>query len=121
MRTNFSRCPRYNVLEENDPAGFRSKACLQAKVEANVDTFEIPKHSPQLNLCDCWLWKVINTKMRETESAFADTKKETREQILRRLKRAAMNLDSDTIEEAVGNMRRRCQDLRKAKGGQIEG
>ena len=79
MRKHCSRCTRYKVLEENDPAGFRSKAGAQAKVEANVDTFEIPKHSPQLNMCDCWLWKAVDTKMHETESALADTKKETRE------------------------------------------
>ena len=121
LSETYPRRTRYNVLEDNDPAGFRSKAGLQANVEAKIDTFEIPKHSPQLNLCDYWLWKAVNTKMRETERAFADDKKETREQFLRRLKRAAMSLDSDAIEEAVGSMKRRCQDLRKAKGGQIEG
>ena len=112
---------RYNVLEDNDPAGFRSKAGLQAKVEAKIDTFEIPKHSPQLNLCDYWLWKAVNTKMREAEGTFADTKRETREEFLRRLRRVAMSLGSHEIENAVGSMKRRCQDLRKAKGGQIEG
>ena len=75
---------RYNVLEDNDPAGFRSKAGLQAKAEAKIDTFRIPRHSPQLNVCDYWLWKAVNTKMHATERKFGSAKKETRSTFLGR-------------------------------------
>ena len=121
LRETYPRCSRYSVLEDNDPAGFRSKAGLQAKVEAGIVTFEIPKHSPQLNLCDYWLWKAVNVKMREAEKKFDATKRETRRAYLARLKRTAMSFSSDEIIEAQQSMKRRCRDLVKAKGGQIPG
>ena len=94
---------------------------MQAKVDAKIDTFDILKRSPQLNLCDYWLWKAVNNKMRETERGWADGKKEDRDAYIRRLKRTAMGLSSDEIDKAVGSMKRRSQDLFDAKGGQIEG
>ena len=121
LQETYPHCRRYNVLEDNDPAGFRSKAGLQAKVDAKIDTFRIPKHSPQLNLCDYWLWKAVNTKMRATEKPWADGKKETRDAYLRRLKRSAQSLTKEEINHAAGSMKRRCLDLVAAKGGQIEG
>jgi IS1 family transposase len=74
-----------------------------------------------LNLCDYWLWKAVNTKMRATEKPWADGKKETRDAYLRRLKRSAQSLTKEEINHAAGSMKRRCLDLVAAKGGQIEG
>ena len=121
LRKVYPHRARYNVLEDNDPAGFRSKAGLQAKAEAKIDTFRIPRHSPQLNLCDYWLWKAVNTKMRTAERKFGSAKKETRSAFLGRLKRTATSLSVVEIDDALGSMKRRCKDLLKAKGGQIEG
>ena len=94
---------------------------MQAKVDSKIDVFEIPKRSPQLNLCDYWLWKAVNKRMRETEQGWAEGRKESREAYLRRLKRTAQSLTSDEINEATGSMKRRSQALYDAKGGQIEG
>ena len=55
LRKTYPHRAWYNVLEDNDPTGFRSKKGMQAKVEAKIHTFQIPKHSPQLNLCDYFL------------------------------------------------------------------
>ena len=121
LQETYPHRSRYNVLEDNDPAGFRSKAGMQAKADAKIDTFRIPKHSPQLNLCDYWLWKEVNAKMREAEKSWPAGKRETRVAYLRRLKRSAQSLTAEEIDHAVGSMKRRCMDLVKAKGGQIEG
>ena len=121
LQENYPEYVRYNVLEDNDPAGFRSKSGLRAKAEAKIDTFAIPKHSPQLNLYDYWLWKAVATKMRAAERKFAIDRKESRNAYLGRLKRTALCLSKEEVVEAMGSMKRRCQDLRKAKGGQIEG
>ena len=59
--------------------------------------------------------------MRAAERKFGPTKKETRDAFLARLKRTAMSLDAAEIDKALESMKRRCQDLLKAKGGQIEG
>ena len=59
LRAAYPSRSHYNVLEDNDPTGFRSKAGLAAKKSARIDTFEIPKRSPQLNLCDYWLWSEV--------------------------------------------------------------
>ena len=109
------------MLEDNDPTGYRSKLGVQAKIDSKIDVFEIPKRSPQLNLCDYWLWKAVNKKMREKERAWSADKREDRDAYLRRLKRTAQSLTSEEIDEAIGSMKRRSQALYDAKGGQIEG
>ena len=111
---------RFRVLEDNDPS-FRCKKAQQAKADCNIDKFAIPGHSPQLNLCDYWLWKQVNKTMREQERNWPADKLEGRDAYLRRLKRTAMNLPEDEINDAVGSMKRRSEDLKAAKGGQIEG
>ena len=121
LQETYPNRTRFNVLEDNDPAGFKSKIGMKAKVDAKIDTFEIPKRSPQLNLCDYWLWKQINCKMRETERSWPTTRKENRDAYLRRLRRTAMGLTEEEVNTAVGSMKRRSEDLFKAKGMQIEG
>ena len=112
---------RFRVLEDNDPSGFKSRKGIAAKARAGIETFDIPRHSPQLNLCDYWLWRAVNTRMREMEQGWAHARKEGRDAYLRRLKRTAMSLPADEINRSFGSMKRRCQDLCSAKGGQIEG
>jgi hypothetical protein len=94
---------------------------MQAKVDSKIDTLDIPKRSPQLNLCDYWLGKAVNNKMRAAERAWKEGRKENRDAYLRRLKRTAQSLTSDEINSATGSMKRRCQALYDARGGQIEG
>jgi len=49
-----------------------------------------------------------------------ETKKETREKYLARLRRTALRLPPKFINSSIKNMRERCQRLHKAKGGHIE-
>ena len=121
LQAEYPDRTRFAVLEDNDPTGYRSKKGIQAKKDASIDVFEITCHSPELNICDYWLWKQVNSKMREQERRWPEGKKEDRDAYLRRLRRAAMSLTEAEIDAAMSSMKRRCEDLKKAKGGAIEG
>jgi len=58
--------------------------------------------------------------MRAQEKAWADSKKETRKEFLARLRRTAMRLPSSFVQRAIGNMTRRCEKLKAAKGFHFE-
>ncbi len=63
----------------------------------------------------------MNSKMREAERRWPAGKKESRDGFFLRLKRTAMRLTPDEIDDALVSMKRRCEDLKEARGGQIEG
>jgi len=44
-------------------------------------------------------------------------RRETRDDFIKRLDRTALNLSKETIDNAIGSLRRRCQLLLKARGG----
>ena len=121
LQNEYPHRKRFTVLEDNDPTGYRSRKGIQAKKDAKIDVFEIPRHSPELNSCDYWLWKQVNSKMREQEQRWPEGKREHRQAYLRRLKRTAMSLTAEEIGDALGSMKRRCVALNAAKGGPIEG
>ena len=58
--------------------------------------------------------------MRLQERRFKKSKRETRDEYIRRLRRAAMALKPAFINKAIGNMRERCQRLYAAKGKHFE-
>ena len=110
----------FTVLEDNDPTGFRSKAGLAAKESAGIKTFEIPKRSPSLNVCDYALWTEVNKRMRAQEKRMPSNKRESRAEFLKRLKRTALRLPSSFVDSSIKQMRKRCQRLQDAKGGHFE-
>ncbi len=59
--------------------------------------------------------------MRETERKWSHEKKEDRGAYLRRLKRTAMSLTEEEANAAFDIMKRRCQTLKLARGGPMEG
>ena len=121
LRRAYPQKRRFRLLEDNDPAGFKSKKGLAAKSEAGLDVFAIPKRSPELNVCDFALWAEVSRRMRKQESKWPRNKKESRKGYLKRLRRTALNLPTAFIVKSVGSMKRRCEALRKAKGKSIEG
>lgn len=111
---------QFRVLEDNDPSGFKSSKGMSAKEEAKISQFDIPKRSPDLNVCDYALWKEVNKRMRLQEKSWPDTKKETRSEFMARLRRTATRLPASFVNKAIGNMQERCQKLHAAKGYHIE-
>ena len=110
---------RWRVLEDNDPAGYKSSLAKQAKKDLKIAPVELPPRSPELNPLDFTVWSEINQRMRQQESAWPSTKTETRTQYLRRLRRTAMGLPTEYIEKAVGNLETRTLQLAAARGGHI--
>ena len=99
----------WTVLEDNDPTGFKSRKGEIAKQHSHIRIFTIPRRSPDLNVCDYALWKQINRTMRRQEKDFPRTKRETRIAYIARLRKAAMGLKKSFVDNAIGNMRERCQ------------
>ena len=110
----------HTILEDNDPTGFRSKAGMAAKKNISVKQLEIPKRSPQLNVCDYALWDQINRRMRNQEKRFRPDYRESRKCFLARLRRTALRLPASFINKSILNMKVRCQRLLAAEGGHIE-
>ena len=91
-----------------------------AKSEAYIRAFEIPKRSPELNVCDYALWAEVNKRMREQEAGWSDSKVESREDYLMRLRRTAMRLPKAFVIKANRSMKRRCKKLWESKGYHFE-
>ena len=120
LRKEYPNRKSWTVLEDNDPSGFRSKAGLSAKEDMGISAFQIPKRSPALNVCDYALWSEVNRRMRMQEKRMPPSKRESRVDFLRRLKRTALRLPSAFSDASMKQMRKRCQRLRDAKGGHFE-
>lgn len=120
LRAVFPGRAAFKVLEDNDPSGFKTKLGQKAKDEAKISSFDIPKRSPCLNVCDYFLWSAVNRRMREQERPWPASKRETREDFLKRLRRTALATPPATVRAAVGDMKRRCTRLLAANGGNIE-
>ena len=148
LRRHYPNKPKYLILEDNDPTGFKSAKGVAAKAAAGIAVFSIPKRSPDLNVCDYALWKAgwgekgvcmrpqescrfkqllaptclqeITRRMRAEESEWPRAKKESRDDYVQRLRRTALTLPKTFINKAVGDMKRRCQRLFDAKGSLFE-
>ena len=120
LKAAFPARSKYLVLEDNDPNGFKSKRGLEAKREAKITAFDIPKRSQSLNVCDYFLWSDVSRRMREQERSWPPSKQETREEFLKRLRQKAMATSPATVRAAVGDMKRRCARLLAADGGNFE-
>ena len=90
---------------------------MKAKGGANIYTFDIPKHSPQLNWCEYFVWKQVNQMMRATKRSWLVDKKEKRADFLRRLARTAKSIPEAMVIGAGGHMNVRCERLVGAEGG----
>ena len=120
LRRSAPRKRTWHVLEDNDPAGFKCKKGRAAKKRARIESFDIPRRSPALNVCDYALWSEINRRMRAAEAKWPVGRVESRKQYLARLRRTAVALPKAFIDKSIGNMRRRCKALHGAGGGHFE-
>lgn len=110
----------WNVLEDNDPAGFKSSKAIAAKAKAHIKTFSIPRRSPALNVCDYFLWAEVNRRMRATEKRWRPAFRESRRAYLARLRRTAMSIPANLLRRSMQDMKRRCCRLQAAGGGHFE-
>ena len=67
LQKAFPKKRKYLVLEDNDPAGFKSSKGVQAKDDAGISSFCLAPRSPDRNPLDYAIWAGINKKMREAD------------------------------------------------------
>ena len=120
LRKHYPRKRSFSMLEDNDPSGNQSGKGRKAKEASKLNVFEIPNRSPDLNVLDYAIWSAVERRMRTQEKQWPASKKETRSEFEKRLNRTARNLPSTFIDKCIGDMRRRCYLLDKAKGGLFE-
>ena len=106
----------WRVLEDNDPAGYKSAKGVAAKKEAGITSLDLPKRSPDMNPLDFSFWAAVNKKMRDMERKWPQTKRETRKAYLARLRRAAFSLSGDYITKIVEALAGRVKQLKDARG-----
>ena len=87
----------YKVLEDNDPAGYKSGKGMRAKKEVGIKTLEWPRYSPDLNPLDFFLWNDIGRRM----ALNAPVGRETIQEIKARVSRTA-------LRTSKANTRRLC-------------
>jgi len=120
LHKKYPQRRKFRILEDNDPTGYKSSLGVAAKKEQNLEVFTIPKRSPDLNVLDYAIWAEISRRMRQQEKGWPASKRETRDEYLRRLRQTAMKLPKAFVRKSIGDMRRRCQRLFDKKGGLFE-
>jgi hypothetical protein len=110
----------WNVLEDNDPSGYKARVAVAAKDAAKIKVFTIPKRSPDLNVLDYFVWAEVERRLRKQERRWAAGRKEDRGQFKKRLRRVAKSIPGALVNKAVGDMAWRVAQLYKAKGGLFE-
>lgn len=112
---------RWVILEDNDPAGYKSGLAKDTKAELKMDVMSLPPRSPDLNVLDYSLWAEVSKRMRAQEKLFAANKKESAAEFEKRLRATALGVPRSVVEKALMDMRKRLVKIKKAKGGLIEG
>lgn len=111
---------KFNVIEDNDPTGYKSRKGEAAKKTAKIVTDDLPKRSPDLNVLDYRLWSEINRRMRSQEASFSASRHETKAQYMKRLRDTAMALPPAYVTKAVQDMHRRVRAVKESQGGYMK-
>lgn len=104
------------VMEDNDPAGFKSTAAQRAKAEHGIRTLDQPAYSPDLNPLDFSLWSAVQQKV----LAEAPSGRESVAAFKARLRRTALRLPASLVKKAVENIQARAVAVLNANGGNIQ-
>lgn len=108
---------RWHIVEDGDPAGFKSAAAMAAKKAARMETIDLPPYSPDLQPLDFSLWTQVEQKAR----AAIGNKVVSSAEYRRVLRRSALRLSPQIVARAVSAMRPRILAICAAKGGHIQG
>ena len=111
---------RFLVLEDNDPAGYKSILAKDTKQAMGVDVLELPKRSPDLNPLDYAFWSHVNDRLRSQEEKFGGAYTETRSQFVKRLRRTILRTRPQVLGGMISNMKRRCELLQASAGHHFE-
>lgn len=106
---------KWKILEDNDPAGFKSSAAKAAKAAIGIETIDLPAYSPDLQPLDFSLWTAVERRATAEVGQNTVTALEYR----RILRKVALGLPPAVVVAAVASMRRRCEQMFEANGGNI--
>ena len=105
----------WRIVEENDPAGFKSSKARAAKKEVGMKEVSLPPYSPDLNPLDFTLWRTVENRAREAVGKKTVTVKRYKAT----LRQTALRLSAKIVGKAVAEMRNRVGLVFDAKGGNI--
>jgi transposase len=105
----------WTVVEDNDPAGFRSSRATSLKQSLKLRPLSLPPYSPDLMPLDFSIWQEIEQRTTAAVGSQTVSAKKYR-QILRRV---ALRLPEAVVTKAVLSMKRRTEQIVAAKGGHI--
>ena len=113
---------RLLILEDNDPAGYKSGASKAAKARLGIDILQIPARRPDLSVMDYAIWNDIATRMNAENAKLARRKnyKETRDQYISRLQRTVNATDKKFVRKSIGDMVRRTNELVRRDGDNVD-
>ena len=98
----------------------RRQSAQQAKADLNVQQFQIPCRSPDLNVMDFYVWSEVERRLRMEERTWHVDHQESRDEVIQRLQRTIRTLPKASIDWAIVNLALRARALQKAKGGLFE-
>ena len=102
------------IMEDNDPAGFKSSKCKQAKGANHMRTMTQPPYSPDLNPLDFSIWAAIDKK-----ALSGHTARESVAAYKARLRRTALGMPRAEVRMAVEGIKKRAHAIFAANGGNI--
>ena len=105
----------WRIMEDNDPAGFKSSLGRLAKKANKIKELNQPPYSPDLNPLDFSIWAKIQAKALEGRRA-----NETKQRYKARLRQIALRLPKPSVKEAVESIRGRAKAIFEADGQDIK-
>ena len=105
----------YNIVEDNDPSGFKAGVAIEAKRVIRIHPIEFPTYSPDLNPCDYALWVEVERRM----AAQKVPRGEDVHGYKARLRRTAIGIPASVIRKMLADMKPRACEIYERKGGHI--
>lgn len=102
------------ILEDNDPAGFKSSRGMRGKAASKLKTIDQPPYSPDLNPLDFSLWAEVHKQTLDSRP-----KAETKQSYKARLRKVALRMPRTFVRKAVQNIKKRAQQIFDAEGYDI--
>ena len=102
------------IMEDNDPAGFKSSKARAAKKEAGMKTLDQPAYSPDLNPLDFSIWAAVSDEALKRKPVSKTVK-----DFKQKLRRVALRLPRRFVKKAVMNIRERAKAIFEAGGKHV--
>ena len=112
LATLLPRAKSFQILEDNDPTGYKSNQAISAKRDLKINPIEFPKYSPDLNPCDYFLWDEVTRRMENNKPKG----KESVDAFKARLRRTALGIPQSVILKGVASMKERAKQIYDAEG-----